>query len=249
MDFANGLSADHFDTETHLDLFPNELDFSNENAGLVSFLLPTMWKHGREEGFPLIGECPPPKRMKVEEVPPDFLLDVVMGDNFIDDWLMEGDVDSPSVEVDIDSFIHSLVSIVDSDAEGAEKENEAPAMGSFAHDSRIPRPSKKWMPPYLYESAAGTSLACAPSVGTTGTSMKKAKQAKKVLPVIAVHKVHVEERSLSTAQKAKHKLWVIKRKRCLTGFKGYRCPAKSLAARSKVRANGRFHGYVSDNDA
>lgn len=79
--------------------------------------------------------------------------------------------------------------------------------------------------------------------------MKKAKQAKKVLPVIAVHKVHVEERSLSTAQKAKHKLWVIKRKRCLTGFKGYRCPAKSLAARSKVRANGRFHGYVSDNDA
>jgi hypothetical protein len=220
MDFANGLSADHFDTEMHFDLFPHELDFSYENAGLGSFPLPTMGKHdGREEGFPLFDERPPPKRVKVEEVF-DFL-DVVMEDDFIDDWLMEGDVVSPSVEVDIDG----LVSIIDSDeeGEGAEKENKAPV-----HDSRIPLPSKKWMPP------------CASSVCTTSTSTKKAKQAKKVLPVIAVQKVHVEERSLSTAQKAKHKLWVIKRKRCLTGFKGYRCPAKSLAARSKARANGRF---------
>lgn len=55
-----------------------------------------------------------------------------------------------------------------------------------------------------------------------------------------VRRVGVEERTLSTKQKAKHAQWIRKRKRCLTGHKGYKCPAKSVAAKKKIRANGRF---------
>jgi len=58
---------------------------------------------------------------------------------------------------------------------------------------------------------------------------------------VAVKTVYVEECSLSAEQKAKHALWFTKRKRCLTGHTGYKCPAKSRAAKKKVRANGRFN--------
>jgi len=58
---------------------------------------------------------------------------------------------------------------------------------------------------------------------------------------VPVGGVHVEECSLSMEQKAKHALWFTKRKRCLTGHRGYKCPAKSRAAKKKVRANGRFN--------
>lgn len=64
--------------------------------------------------------------------------------------------------------------------------------------------------------------------------------AKKDKKITMVRRVSVEERTLSTEQKVKHALWIRKRKRCLTGHKGYKCPAKSLAAKKKVRANGRF---------
>lgn len=96
---------------------------------------------------------------------------------------------------------------------------------SVDHGNRIPMPSAAWF--LGFQSAVIAS----PQLRTSQVN----------LPSISSQSVCVEEFSLSTEQKAKHALWFTKRKRCLTGHKGYKCPAKSRAAKNKVRANGRFN--------
>jgi hypothetical protein len=133
-------------------------------------------------------------------------------------------------EIDVDNLLLAL----ENDAEVAENAVEEIAVctpvisNEVDHPSisRIPLPSKKWV---------GHSVA-------RSSPSKKKKEAEKmrVFHKIDVKKVYVEERTLSTAQKKSHKLWAINRKRCLTGFKGFKCPAKSKAAKIKVRNNGRF---------
>lgn len=214
MNAANGLLADHFDTEFHFDLFPDELDlyldFDQE-------CLDSSVKRERGQSLMDANEFRSSKRLKVEEVS-DFL-DVVMKDDTItDDFPMA--IPSHSDESDIDD----LLSIINSHPEPFQKVNEAPTT-DFVCDHRIPLPSKKWLPH--------------PTFSEPSTFSKK-KKVKAELPLITLKRVHVEERSLSTDQKARHKMWVLKRKRCLTGFKGYKCHAKSLAAKNKVRSNGRF---------
>lgn len=103
-----------------------------------------------------------------------------------------------------------------------------PTFDPPGYDSRIPLPSKKWF--------AALNI----SIPSRGLPKKHEAKLLGELPVVAVKRVCVEERSLSTDQKAKHARWFQKRQRCLTGHRGYKCPAKSRAAKSKVRSNGRF---------
>lgn len=91
-------------------------------------------------------------------------------------------------------------------------------------DSRIPMPSAEWFANFQPPSPVATR--------------KAAVEVK--FPTISVKRVYVEERSLSTEQKRRHAQWISRRKKCLTGHKGYKCPAKSRAAKNKVRNNGRF---------
>ena len=57
----------------------------------------------------------------------------------------------------------------------------------------------------------------------------------------ASNAVRVEESTLTVEQKAKHAQWFQKRKRCRpASAKAYKCPAKSRAAKNKIRTNGRF---------
>jgi len=102
-------------------------------------------------------------------------------------------------------------------------------------DSRIPMPSAAWFANFQLPSPVGTAAAAA---APPAKSVKASAEVK--FPAIAVKRVCVEERSLSTEQKGKHARWVQRRKKCLTGHKGYKCPAKSRAAKNKVRNNGRF---------
>jgi len=95
----------------------------------------------------------------------------------------------------------------------------------FNGDSRIPTPSRVW----LANLPAFGALASAPTPMKT-TSM----------PTIATRRVYAEERILSTEQRTKHTDWSQRRKKCRTGFKGFRCVAKSQAAKKKMRTNGRF---------
>lgn len=73
----------------------------------------------------------------------------------------------------------------------------------------------------------------------SGSAVAKASPTKE-LPVIKVRRVYVEEQVLSTEQREKHQRWVLRRKKCLTGFTGFKCPAKSRAAKRKNRNNGRY---------
>jgi len=88
-------------------------------------------------------------------------------------------------------------------------------------EGAIPMPSDSWFANYS-----------SPPSGSAGT--------KKEMPRIKARRVYVEEEVLSTEQRRKHRQWVNRRKKCLTGYSGYKCPAKSRAAKRKVRNNGRF---------
>jgi len=89
----------------------------------------------------------------------------------------------------------------------------------------IPMPPEAWL-----------DKSSPPSCGPVAAKLLSTRE----LPAIKVKRVYVEEQVLSTAQREKHRRWVVRRKKCLTGFTGYRCPAKSRAAKRKKRNNGRF---------
>lgn len=219
MELTNGPSAEKNDNEA-FDFFPDGLDFDTFN--FENFATPFSPTEGKRQHMT---ELPGSKRLRTEDV--SDLLHASIGDS---DFMCEDTFSAndniefdgyfpekeniclpPEAEMDIDEFL----SVLDHD-DNAELPCET--------DNRIPLPSKRWL---------GYSV-------VKSSPKKKKKVVKEVRHVISVKRVYVEERTLSTAQKARHKKWATKRIRCLTGFRGYKCPAKSKAAKNKFRNNGRF---------
>jgi hypothetical protein len=240
LECTNGLSARKIDEEINFDLIlPDTLDFEvyecdTEIQNLAASLFPTEKKRQREDKFRYANESPSSKRLRTEDVS-DILHITIGDDDFIgedtfpandninielEDFFHDENV-LPPPEIDIDEFLY----ILDHDV-SPKNVVQLPAELPRQTNSTIPLPSKKWL---------GHSV-----VNSSPAKEKKVTKQVLVPHLISVKKVYVEERTLSTAQKASHKQWATKRKRCLTGFRGHKCPAKSKAAKSKVRNNGRF---------
>lgn len=190
------------------------------------------------EGFFFFEDEMDTKKFKFEDAAMD-LMGVHVEDNASTSKFMTEcpDLMGENVAFSLDDEVDFVALLLDEedDPNSFSLKTKTPAAAIVPHnvpgyDSRIPLPSKKWF----------AALNMRPPSPLPPLLARRSKQLPIQLPIVAVKSVCVEERSLSTDQKAKHAQWSNKRQRCLTGHKGYKCPAKSRAAKNKVRSNGRF---------